>query len=207
MISVLNLLPLLNGNRVRYSLFSLFLLFSLNTTSQVVIEDEDDKEDINATGSQEVVNPYVHLDKLDSKPKEIYNIAFILPINAGKISPGDGKNKSASMPGETREVLGFWEGVNIAFAKIKKMQTKFKYHIWDNLKEDSATSSVLVGLKDYNIDAIIAPFHTRQAMQVSEYSKSNKIPMFLAQNPSDIPAKNNPYSFKFHVPKNRLFYD
>lgn len=210
MISVRSLLLLLNGNRVRYCLCSLILLFSLNSSSQVVAEDDDDKdakEETKTPSADAIVNPYVHLDKLDSKPKDIYNIAFILPINASKISPGDGKTKSASMPIESREVLGFWEGVNIAFAKMKKMQTKFNYHIWDNMKDDSITSTVLDSLKNYSIDVIVAPFHTKQAMKVSEYSKSKKIPMFLAQNPSDLPARNNPYSFKFHVPKNRLFYD
>ena len=31
--------------------------------------------------------------------------------------------------------------------------------------------------------------------------------MFLAQNSSDVPAKNNPFVFKFHIPKNRMYYD
>lgn len=209
MISVQSLLLPLSGNKNPILFTLVFLVFSLSINAQVETEEEEKDSKVESTAPivQEIINPYAHLDALSNRPKEIYNIAFILPLNVNKISPGDGKERPASMPGETREVLGFWEGVNIAFSKIKKMQTKFNFHIWDNMKSDSVTTSVISNLKYNDIDVIIAPFHTKQAMQVSEYSKANKIPMFLAQNPSDLPAKDNPYSFKFHVPKNRLFYD
>ncbi|MFY7861947.1 MAG: hypothetical protein ACOVP5_06930, partial [Chitinophagales bacterium] len=138
---------------------------------------------------------------------EVYNIAFILPINTAKISPGDGKERAASMPSETRDVLGFWEGVNIAFSKVKRMNTKYVYHIWDNARDDSSTMQILEKLKRHNIDAVVAPFHTKQALLVSNYCRENKIPMILAQNPSDVPAKDNPYAFKLQIPKSRLFYD
>jgi len=182
------------------------LIFNIavsNAQDKVADEDDDTKIEVNVP----VVNPYAYLDSINYSRKKMYNVAFLLPISVYKISLGDGKERPTSMPQETREVLGFWEGVNIAFAKIKNMNAKFNFHIWDNEKNDTTTANIIEGLPNYKIDAVIAPFHTKQALMVSEYCKNNKIPMFLAQNPSDVPAKNNPYSFKFHVPKNRLFYD
>lgn len=196
----------LSGNSMRIVCIAIFSFLLSVSYAQVVIEDEDDNKD-DAPKTIIIDNPYQHLDSQKTERKAIYNIAFILPINAQRISPGDGKERPATMPLESREVLGFWEGANIAFAKIKKMNTKFNFHIWDNQKNDSITKTILSDLKYYNIDAIVAPFHTKEALLVSNYSKANKIPMFLAQNPSDVPAKSNPYAFKFHIPKNKMLYD
>jgi hypothetical protein len=186
MISAPNHLLLLSGSKMKF-IFSLLFLFSISFISA----QEDDVEI--KTEVEQIINPY--------------NIMYILPISVNKISLGDGKEVPTTMPQETRESLGFWEGVNIAFGKIKKMNAKFNIHIWDNQKSDSTTIDIIRQLESKKIDAVIAPFHTKQALMISEYCKKRRIPTFLAQNPSDVPAKDNPYAFKFHIPKQRLFYD
>ncbi len=108
---------------------------------------------------------------------------------------------------ESREALGFWEGVHIAFQQVSKMNAKFNIHIWDNERNDSNTKNIINELSKMKMDAVIAPFHSSQALIVSKYCKEKRIPMFLAQNSSDLPTKDNPYSFKFHQPKNRVYYD
>lgn len=205
MTSALNRQRLLNGNNLKSILFAcVFIICSTAFSQDHKSDDDDDSKAVNSTFLE---NPYTHLDKISNASKSIYNVAFILPINTAKILPGDGKDRFATMPSETRDVLGFWEGVNIAFGKIKRMNTKYVYHIWDNERDDSSTLQILEKLKKYNIDVVVAPFHTKQALLVSNYCKENKIPMILAQNPSDVPAKDNPYAFKLQIPKSRLFYD
>lgn len=191
----------LNGNRFLILVLS-SILFSVSTFAQI----NDDDDDV-STSEQKIQNPYQFLDSISSSTKSVYNIAFVLPIIKNNIKVGDGKNTQTSMPYDTREALGFWEGVTLAMGKIKNLNSKFNIHIWDNSKDDSTTISIVQQFKNNKIDAVIAPFHTKQAVIVSEYCKKNKIPMFLVQNPSDVPAKNNPFAFKFHIPKNRIFYE
>lgn len=195
-----NHLLLLSGNKMKFIVSLFFISFSFTIYAQ--------EEEIEAKiETVQIINPYQFMDSMNYSRKAIYNIMYILPISANKISLGDGKEIPTSMPQETREALGFWEGVNIAFGKIKKMNAKFNLHIWDNQKSDSTTLAIIKELETKKIDAVIAPFHTKQALMISEYLKKRRIPVFLAQNPSDIPAKDNPYAFKFHIPKQRLFYD
>lgn len=201
MISAPNHQLLLNGNKMKF-LFIVFILFATCSLSA-----QDTNEDEDNSGFVQIENPYKFMDSLNYSRKALYNIMFILPISANRIALGDGKEKPTTMTQETREALGFWEGVNIAFSKIKKMNAKFNLHIWDNEKSDSTTASIIKELENKKIDAVIAPFHTKQALMVSEFCKKRHIPTFLAQNPSDVPAKGNPYAFKFHIPKNRLFYE
>jgi hypothetical protein len=196
------LLPL-SGNKLKFIISLILLFFSVSLSAQ---DKPDEDEDVKVEAAV-IVNPYKYLDSLTYSRKPLYNVMFILPIGVNRINLGDGKEIPTSMPQETREALGFWEGVNIAFGKIKRMNAKFNFHIWDNQKNDSATMDILQELETKKIDAVVAPFHTKQALMVSEYCKKRKIPTFLAQNPSDVPAKDNPYAFKFHNPKQRLFYD
>lgn len=201
MISVQNHQRPLNGNR-----FLILLIFSILGHQFSFAQTNDDDDDVAPTVVK-VENPYQYLDSISTANKSIYNIAFILPIIKNNIKLGDGKNTQTTMPYETREALGFWEGVNLAMGKVRNLKSKFNIHIWDNMKDDSTTINIISQLKRNKIDAVVAPFHTKQAVLVSEYCKKNRIPMFLVQNPSDIPAKDNPFAFKFHVPKNRLFYE
>jgi hypothetical protein len=200
MISAPNRLLLLSGSKMKFfsSIFFLFFTFSIFAQE----EDDDAKNELS-----QIVNPYKYMDSLNYSRKALYNVMFILPISADKISLGDGKERPTIMSQETREALGFWEGVNLAFGKIKKMNAKFNLHIWDNEKNDTTTLTIIKELDAQKIDAVVAPFHTKQALMISEYCKKRRIPTFLAQNPSDLPAKDNPYAFKFHNPKQRLFYD
>jgi hypothetical protein len=168
------------------------LYFLLMLTIPAVAQDDDDDDH----GAGEVIaNPYAFLDELKQDRKKVYNIVYILPIR-------DIKTNAVQ-----RDALAYWEGVNVAMTKIKKLNAKFKIHVWDNQKSDSVTKSILDQLENMYVDAIVAPFHTKQALIVAEYCKNNRIPMFLPQNPSDIIAKNNPFVFKLHTSKNRLFYD
>jgi hypothetical protein len=206
MILVLNLQLPLNGNKMKYIFILFFSVLHLFSFSQIV-EDENSPALENTVNQVQRNNPYKHLDSLNYSRKAIYNIAFILPIRKNSIVKSDGKDKPASMSSESREALGFWEGVNVAFPQIAKMNAKFNIHIWDNDRSDSSTQAILQELSKKKFDAIIAPFHSSQAILVSKYCLDKKIPMFLAQNTSDLPAKDNPYVFKFHAPKNRVFYD
>lgn len=208
MILARNLLLPLNGSK--YGQVVLVLVFWLCTSpilSQYIEDENDSNTETSPVTIIEKKNPYKFMDSLHYSRKAIYNIAFILPISKSKIRKGDGKVQAASMSSESREALGFWEGVNLAFRNIRTMNAKFNLHIWDNEKSDSITKNILKEMETMKFDAVVAPFHTSQAITVSKYCKEKRIPMFLAQNSSDIPAKDNPYVFKFHMPKNRLFYD
>lgn len=207
MILVLNHLLPLNGNNMRIVL-ALFFVFSFYTIQAQIVEDDNaPASESTFTNPAKKANPYQYLDSLNYSRKAIYNIAFILPIKKNSIAKSDGKEKAAVMTSESREALGFWEGVNVAFPQISKMNAKFNLHIWDNERNDSSTQNIINELSKKKFDAVVAPFHSSQAVLVSKYCKEKRIPMFLAQNSSDLPAKDNPYVFKFHAPKNRVYYD
>lgn len=197
------------GINMNKFIIALLLWLSSGLLQAQMVEDDSIPEPPKeySTYKPKPTNPYAHLDSLNYSRKAIYNIVFILPINKGSIRKGDGKEKPAVMSMSSREALGFWEGVNIAFGNIKNMNAKFNIHIWDNEQNDSVTQTILNEMRTMKWDAVVAPFHTSQALLVSKFCKEKKIPMFLAQNPSDIPAKDNPYVFKFHIPKNRLYYE
>lgn len=206
MISVLSHQPLLNGNKMR-KLIVLIFAFSCYFSFSQVVEDENSPNVENTVTPIQRENPYRHLDSLNYSRKAIYNVAFILPIKKNSILKSDGKERPAAMSSESREALGFWEGVNLAFPQISKMNAKFNYHIWDNERNDSSTQLIIDEMSKKKFDAVVAPFHSSQAILVAKYCKEKKIPMFLAQNSSDIVARDNPYVFKFHSPKNRVYYD
>jgi hypothetical protein len=160
------------------------LYFLLMLTIPAVAQDDDDDDN----GAGEVIaNPYAFLDELKQDRKKVYNIIYILPIR-------DIKTNAIQ-----RDALAYWEGVNVAMTKIKKLNAKFKIHVWDNQKSDSVTKSILNQLENMYVDAIVAPFHTKQALIVAEYCKNNRIPMFLPQNPSDIIAIILLYSNYIHL--------
>ena len=189
-------------------ILALFFGISIDAVHAQIVED-DNSPTVESTVPNLVkkANPYQYLDSLNYSRKAIYNIAFILPIKKNSIVKSDGRDKAAVMTSESREALGFWEGVNVAFPLISKMNAKFNLHIWDNERNDSSTQIILNELSKKKYDAVVAPFHSSQAVLVSKYCKEKRIPMFLAQNSSDLPAKDNPFAFKFHAPKNRVYYD
>jgi hypothetical protein len=191
---------------MRIVLVSIFIL-SFSLTNAQIIEDDNTPAMESPAPIANKENPYKHLDSLHYSRKAIYNIAFILPIKKNSISKGSGKERAAAMSSESREALGFWEGVNVAFPTIAKMNAKFKIHVWDNERNDSVTKEIIKEISSKKIDAVVAPFHSSQALLISRYCREKKIPMFLAQNSSDMIAKDNPYVFKFHMPKNRTYYD
>jgi len=205
MISVLNRLPQLNGNSMKHLAILSFLLLHFVCFSQTSDEDNGLSDSLAQQVKKE--NPYRYLDSLNYSRKAIYNIAFILPIKKNSIVKAEGRERPAVMSSESREALGFWEGVNVAFPQIAKMNAKFNIHIWDNERSDSSTQMIIDELAKKKFDAVVAPFHSSQAIIVSKYCREKRIPMFLAQNSSDVPAKDNPYVFKFHAPKNRVYYD
>jgi hypothetical protein len=189
-------------------ILALLFVLSFGIIHSQIVEDDNTPISVSTTtNSEKKADPYQHLDSLSYSRKAIYNIAFILPIKKNSIVKSDGKEKAAVMSSDSREALGFWEGVNVAFPQIAKMNAKFNIHIWDNERNDSSTLNIIDELSKKKFDAVVAPFHSSQAIIVSKYCKEKKIPMFLAQNSSDLPAKDNPYAFKFHAPKNRVYYD
>ena len=191
---------------MRNVLVSILVLISCSARAQILEDDNTPMIEAPLSNAPKE-NPYKHLDSLSYSRKAIYNIAFILPIKKTSIVKGHGKDKAAIMSSESREALGFWEGVNVAFPTIAKMNAKFNIHIWDNERNDSITKEIIKAISSKKMDAVVAPFHSSQALLISKYCKEKKIPMFLAQNSSDIVAKDNPYVFKFHMPKNRTYYD
>jgi ABC-type branched-subunit amino acid transport system substrate-binding protein len=189
MISAQNLQLLLSGSKVKF-FFTLLILLSANI---LIAQDDDDDDEVVTELSKE--HPFKHLQSLEKDKKETYHIAFILPI----------RKKDGSV---NKDALSFWEGVQVALPRIKKLNSKFKIHIWDNYNSDSITKSIIQNdLMNLPIDVVVAPFYTKEAFIVSQFCKNNRIPMFLPLNPSDAVAKNNPYVFKLSTSKNRMFFD
>lgn len=183
------------------SVFLVLIFLGVVSNAQIGIDDSTSLSNGNYNQNDSV-------ERVTIRTKAVYNIAYILPIQQHKIKLGDGKKVATFLPYRVKEVLGFWEGAVIALNESKNYDSihKFNLHIWDNYKNDSVTAEILKQIDNYEIDAVISPFYTKRAIMVSNYCKSKGIPFFLAQNPSDVPVKNNSNSFKFHVPLNRTFY-
>jgi hypothetical protein len=146
MISAQNLQLLLSGSKVKL-FFTLLILLSSNI---LMAQDDDDDDEVVTELSKE--HPFKHLQNLEKDKKETYHIAFILPI----------RKKDGSV---NKDALSFWEGVQVALPRIKKLNAKFKIHIWDNYNSDSITKSIIQNdLMNLPIDVVVAPFYTKELL-------------------------------------------
>ncbi|MCU0328463.1 MAG: hypothetical protein MUE53_05685 [Chitinophagales bacterium] len=190
------------------SLFKIFFLLWISfTSSSLLSQDQDNNLEIEdgIRDNLEQFGTEIFAHQLDSmflgKPnlkKESYNIVYILPIKASQFN-------GATLSYNKRESLAFWEGVAMSQKYINYTNSRFRIHIWDNEQNDSITTNIVNSLDLLDIDAVVMPFHTKQASIVAQYCKKKQIPVFMALNASDEIAKITPLYFKFAMAKPRYF--
>ena len=139
--------------------------------------------------------------------KEVYNVALILPFNAGAgwgaMSKGitmirDSSAKTASIPRETKISIDFYNGVRMAIADASNANVKIQFYVYDDLKNIDQTTKLLQDTNMAKMDVIIGPAHTQNAVMVANFCKEHHIYNFSPLSPSIYIANTNPYHFKLN---------
>jgi hypothetical protein len=128
-------------------------------------------------------------DRLESRKKDIYRIAVLLPF----MFDHQGINTGAALANNF--VFDLYKGILMGQQKLRELGIKVEIHAYDT-KRDSLSTQKIIELDEMrNMDLIIGPLYPVPFRIVSRFSYENRINMINPLSSNAAIVANNPYSF------------
>jgi len=216
MISVLNHLLQLNGNRMRILilLVSMFFIYSCSSSKTVTrtpvdLKPTTAKEDkrINRTKGDVDTIYWTEIDRtkdynqriedIDLEKKDRYKISLLIPFEISGNKPSDIEAPETKLGRMTH----YYAGVKLALQQLEEEGINLDIEVFD--AESGNFNNKLQSCR--NSDVIIGPRNKEQLEIVANYGKSNEIPVISPWLSSRSLAKENPYYIQL-IPSVRDHY-
>lgn len=123
--------------------------------------------------------------------KEKYRIALVLPFRTSSLDPSPGKKKS-------QFALEMYQGMKLAADSLKLEGVNLDLLAYDTDHDPDEIKKLVKEEELKNADLIVGPLFQEDAVLIHEFSKANKINLFVNPLSSNIDMiGKNPYSFLF----------
>ncbi len=206
MISVLNHLPRLSGNKILFSFFAIILLLGSCTTKtvlqkptssdRVIIEKPNQPEiaetidtvvwtEVSEEDIAPIINETPSAPDLDKKPQ--YNVSLLMPLDASKLSNGGGANPDL----DDNKFVNFYAGAMLAFESLEQEGVSLNVNVYDTETQD--LNNLLDGYEVRNSDVIIGPRDTKELNKIATFGKEREITVVSPWKSSSKITSQNPY--------------
>jgi LysM repeat protein len=162
-----------------------------------------------------IANKYsYYLDSLPELSDKGFNVAYLIPFNfrpIEELTPVEENLKTKddivnldheSNPNDqmlsSRNFLEFMEGSLLALDSLKNEGIAVNVFIFDTKKSPTRTREIISLPEFRKMDLIIGPFYSFNVDIVSEFSRTNCIPMISPLSGEVGPVENNPFLFQLN---------
>lgn len=219
MISVLNRLQLLSGNRIIAILVLAFLLSSCGGTDKAVRNTSKTRStrttDTKVTGIKKkkkvkevewtevkddkkppITNPPAFtLLKPGIEKEDVYDITYFIPFDAGNYM------NSAS---KSDRFIQYYSGMLVATNILEKEGVRLNINVVDEKKRKFET--IIRDEVNGDTDAIVGPYSRKALKVAAQYSKSRQIPLVSPWQASSKITSNNPYYVQLRPDLDEHYY-
>lgn len=159
--------------------------------SEAIPLEEDEKE--------EKLFDELKSRKKKFKEKEIYNVAFLLPLYLDKndtIEAYKNFNEGGDIYKKTHYALDFYTGAKIAIDSLNKAGMAMNIHVFDT-KNDPNETFDLVAKKEFdNMDVVIGPFYSKNFKLAAEILSRREVPIIAPLSTKGNLLENIPNAFQ-----------
>jgi LysM repeat protein len=127
--------------------------------------------------------------------KDIYNIAFLLPIKIkenGTILSGI-IDKNSRLNFATDVSIDFYMGIEKALDSLKKLGLSANVKIIDTQGDGAAMKAIIENGELQNMDLVFGPFYPKPLEVMAEWAKLNTTPIFVPVGAPREIVRDNPY--------------
>jgi len=123
--------------------------------------------------------------------KDTLRVALVLPFLSSSLDPSPVRKRN-------QIILELYQGMKLAADSLSRAGIHLLLLAYDNERNYDATKNILKERELKNVDLLVGPFFSEEAMPVLEFSTTQHINAIInpLSNSSDL-VKNNPYSFLF----------
>ncbi|MBC8046933.1 MAG: amino acid ABC transporter substrate-binding protein [Fimbriimonadaceae bacterium] len=208
MTSVQNRLQQLSGNKIKYYFSFCLVIFILSSCNifkksqrnNDVIILEPHKSDSSTAKNKNDKDSLAaeNATKTEAKgkswaKKDVYNIAFILPFEMDAIELNTLLGEGKVTGYQPLASIEFYEGALIALDSLKTLGVNLNVFIYDNIKDDSATSLLFAKPEMKTMDLIVGPMFNQSLKIAADFAKKNEIFLVSPLSPSNNITTDNRY--------------
>ena len=128
--------------------------------------------------------------RLLPKLTTVYSVAVMLPFGAQNYEPNAAMD---SVPENSNLALEFYEGMLMAFEKLKQEGVSLNVKVLDTENNPDATARLLQTPEMQAVDVIVGPIYNKELKPVAAFAQQHKIPLIAPLSPSGSVARQNPY--------------
>ncbi|OWY24475.1 amino acid ABC transporter substrate-binding protein [Sphingobacteriales bacterium UPWRP_1] len=128
--------------------------------------------------------------RLLPKLPPVFSVAVMLPFGARNYQPNAAMD---SVPENSNLALEFYEGMLLAFDKLKQEGISLKVNVLDTENNPDVAARLLQTPELQAADVIVGPVYNKELKPVAAFAQQNKIPMIAPLSPSGGVTRQNPY--------------
>ena len=134
------------------------------------------------------IQPYRPLKNIQSKYKDIYHIAILLPFFTEELDYEQCKEQF---------IIELYQGIQLAKTQLDKEGIHIKLFAFDTKKNQDITTKILQEKSMKNMDFIIGPLYPNTIPTVSKFCKEYKINFMNPISTNSAILNDNPFAFLF----------
>ena len=141
-------------------------------------------------------------DTIISVLKEVYNVAFMMPLqlwNVNNIVPEDivPENPKAEFPARPKAAVEFYEGALLAVDSMRKTGMKVNVWVYDVDDIDSGKTAAILAKPEFaTMDLIIGPFSPGPFDEIAEFANAHNIGIISPVSGANRVLFKNPMAVK-----------